>query len=222
MELSSLSGSDLSLDRMKVYFSSATNLIGKNASKSNFLKRFYSYKIIQIYSHASQTSVFSEPVIYFADSALYLSELIGEHKPLTNLVILSACETGIGKLQQGEGVFGFNRGFAALGIPSTITNLWSVDNRANYRLTELFYKYVSQNLPLDIALQKSKIDLLEGDIKLPYFWAASALSGKTNVIQLREEMPKKSKVILIIILVLLIVGITVLVKNKKDNKSLAV
>ena len=126
-------------------------------------------------------------MIYFADSALYLSELIGDHKPITRLVILSACETGSGKLYRGEGVFGFNRGFAALGIPSTVTNLWSVDNKSSYLLTELFYKYISQGVPLDIALQKAKMELLSGESKLPYFWAAFVLSGKTNAIELKQK-----------------------------------
>ncbi len=187
MQLSSLPGSDVSLNKMKLYFTKPVSLIGQDASKSNFLQRFYRYQIIQIYSHASASSNFSEPVIYFADSALYLSELIGDHKPITRLVILSACETGLGKLYRGEGVFGFNRGFAAMGIPSTVTNLWSVDNKSSYLLTELFYKYITRELPLDIALQKAKIDLLSGEGKLPYFWAAFVLSGKTNAIELKEK-----------------------------------
>jgi len=187
MQLSSLPGSDVSLDKMKFYFSDPNCLVGLNASRSNFLQRFYRYQIIQIYSHASASSNYSEPVIYFADSALYLSELIGDQKPITRLVILSACETGLGKLYRGEGVFGFNRGFAALGIPSTVTNLWSVDNKSSYLLTELFYKYITRKLPFDIALQKAKMDLLTGEHKLPYFWAAFVLSGKTNAIELKQK-----------------------------------
>ena len=191
MQLSSLPGSDVSLDKMKLYFSNPNGFVGRSASKSNFLQRFYRYQIIQIYSHASASSNFSEPVIYFADSALYLSELIGDHKPITRLVILSACETGLGKLYRGEGVFGFNRGFAALGIPSTVTNLWSVDNKSSYLLTELLYKYITRKLPLDIALQKAKMDLLSGENKLPYFWAAFVLSGKTNAIELKQKSSLK-------------------------------
>jgi len=187
MSLPSLPGSDVSLDKMKLYFSSARNFVGERASKANFLNQFYRYKIIQIFSHAADTSMFSEPVIYFSDSALYLSELIGEHKSITELVILSACETGTGKFYRGEGVFGFNRGFAALGIPSTIANLWSVDNKSSYLLTELFCNYVAQKLPLDVALQKAKLQLLSGENKLPYFWASSVLSGKTDVIELKEQ-----------------------------------
>ena len=214
MQLSSLPGSDVSLEKMKLYFSNPNGFVGKSASKSNFLQRFYRYQIIQIYSHASASSNFSEPVIYFADSALYLSELIGDHKPITRLVILSACETGLGKLYRGEGVFGFNRGFAALGIPSTVTNLWSVDSKSSYLLTELFYKYIAQELPLDIALQKAKMDLLSGESKLPYFWAAFVLSGKTSAIELKQKSRLSNISLVTILILFLIIGSIIWFKKK--------
>jgi CHAT domain-containing protein len=111
-----------------------------------------------LYTHSSDSSGRGEPVIYFADSALYLSDLISEYKPLARLIVLSACETGAGKVYNGEGVFSFNRGFAAIGIPAAITNLWSVENASTYKLTELFYKYLTRGIPSDIALQKAKLE----------------------------------------------------------------
>ena len=103
------------------------------------------------------------------------------------MVILSACETANGKLYRGEGIFSFNRGFAALGIPAAISNLWSVDNESTYQITELFYKYLSQGLPTDIALQKAKLEFIKNtsseEKKLPYFWAGSILTGKVDIIK---------------------------------------
>ena len=87
---------------------------------------------------------------------------------------MSACETGKGKLLPGEGVFSFNRGFAALGISSSVSNLWSVDDQSTYQLTELFYKYLARDIPIDLALQKAKLDFLQTASRqnqLPYYWA---------------------------------------------------
>src|SRR6185503_10933394 len=152
ISLVDLQGSDLSVEEIGSYFSKSRILIGSRATKNEFLQQYSKYRIIQLYTHAAETSSYGEPVIYFVDSSLYLSELISENKPLTRLIILSACETGIGKLYEGEGVFSFNRGFAALGIPAAITNLWSIDNKATYKLTELFYKHIRKGLPSDVAL----------------------------------------------------------------------
>ena len=129
-------------------------------------------------------------MIYFADGQLYLSDLIPEKPPATRLVVLSACETGIGKLYQGEGIFSFNRGFAAFGVPSAISTLWAIDEKATYQLTENFYKHLSKNLPIDVALQKAKLEFLQNASnkqKLPYYWAAIVLVGKTDSVYLNKS-----------------------------------
>lgn len=194
MQLASLPGSDRSLQELQSYFSSANNLIASAASRNNFLHQYHRYRIIQLYTHSSDSSGQGEPVIYFADSALYLSDLIGDNKPVTSLIVLSACETGKGKVYQGEGVFSFNRGFAALGIPAAITNLWSVDNTSTYLLTELFYKWLAKGLPTDVALQKAKLEFLKVSSKeksMPYYWAGPVLVGKTDAIELNKPYPWK-------------------------------
>jgi CHAT domain-containing protein len=181
--LPALTGSDESLKKMKNYFSNSTMLLHHQATKNNFLNQFTDYRIIQLYAHATDNEN-GEPTIYFADSALSLSELFYGKKPETSLIVLSACETALGKLQSGEGVFSFNRGFAALGIPSAVSNLWSVDNEATYRLAELFYKYQQKGDPLDVALQKAKMEFIHLSSKnqLPFYWAAPILVGQSNKI----------------------------------------
>ncbi len=193
MKLPALKGSDLSLDRIKGNFDHADIMISKDASKTNFDQQFYKYKIIQLYSHASATSQYSEPIFWFVDSAMYLSDLISDHKPVTRLIVLSACETGKGRLFNGEGVFSFNRGFATLGIPSSITNLWTIENVSNYRITELFYQYLFKGLPIDVALQRAKKDFIKtsGNNKLPYYWSASILVGKSDAIELHRSFSWK-------------------------------
>ncbi len=190
LSLPSLKGSDLSLKRIEDYFGTSDDYIFDKASKNNFITQFSKFAVIQLYTHSSDSSANHEPVIFFGDSALFLSELIPENKPSTKLIVLSACETANGQLYRGEGVFSFNRGFAALGVPSSITNLWSVDDQSTYKITELFYKYLAQGLPLDIALQKAKKEFIQTGTKgssLPYYWAAAILVGKTDPIELHHN-----------------------------------
>jgi CHAT domain-containing protein len=133
---------------------------------------------------------------------LRLSELLAEKKPFAKLIVLSACETGTGQLYKGEGVFSFNRGFAALGIPSSVSNLWSVDNLSTYHLTELFYKYLARGLPMDEALQKAKLEFMQESPKekaLPFYWAGAILAGKTDPIQLKKSASSTFIVLSIIV-----------------------
>ena len=209
LSFASLQGSDLSLDEIGSYFDYTMNLTGHAATRYGFQKQYSDYKIIQIYSHASDNSIQSEPVIYFADSSLYLSDLIPENKPRTRLIVLSACETANGTLYRGEGVFGFNRGFASMGIPASITNLWSVDNKSTYLVTELFYKYLASGLAVDVALQKAKLEFIQlssKEKKLPFYWAATILAGRSDKIALDKIFPWKD-----ILVVTVLVGLSFLV-----------
>lgn len=181
--LVALNGSDASLRKLSSYFSYSSQLVHGEALRQSFLRQFPSYKIIQLYTHASDSSDRNEPLIYFADSALYLSDLVPEQVPGTQLIVLSACNTGNGRLYRGEGVFSFNRGFAALGIPSCISNLWGIDNLSTYQLTENLYKYLAKGLPIDVALQKAKLEFLANAPRgrqLPYHWAPAILVGNTD------------------------------------------
>jgi CHAT domain-containing protein len=203
MQLASLNGSDQSLIKLRKYFKEGNSLFQNDASKTNFLNQFYKYRIIQLYTHATDKGANGEPVIYFSDSAMNLSDLLVENKPITSLIVLSACETGVGRQYRGEGVFSFNREFASLGIPSSVTNLWSVDNLSTYRVTELFYKWLSKGIPVDIALQKAKLEYIKQaskENKLPYYWAAIILVGKSDAISGRKAFPWKE--------ILVITGLT--------------
>jgi CHAT domain-containing protein len=176
----SLAGSERSLQQIEKYFGDPKILINQSATKNSFLQDFYRSRVMQLYTHATDSGSTGEPTIYFYDSVLYLSDLMPERKPLTELIVLSACETGLGKEYKGEGVFSFNRGFAALGIPSCVMNLWSVDDESTYQLTELFYKHLTKGIPADVALQKARVELLSSSKKseLPYYWAGTVLMGK--------------------------------------------
>ena len=190
--LASLPGSDQSLQRLNNYFRHPAILLHGNATKRNFLKEYYKYKIIQLYTHATDSGSTGEPVIYFVDSTLYLSELFYENRPATSLIVLSACETAGGKLYNGEGVFSFNRQFASLGIPSCVSTLWQIDNTSMYSITELFYKYLAKGLPMDVALQSAKKEFIQSsgrENKLPYYWAAPILVGQSGKIEFPSRFP---------------------------------
>ena len=177
----SLNGSVENLNEVKKHFWQSRNLTQVHASKANFLRYAPNARVIQLFTHADANNTnAAEPQIYFQDSALGLSEFGQTDHFKAELLVLSACKTGVGQNQRGEGVFSLARGFAALGIRSTVTTIWNVEDQPTYALTKLFYKYLHQNLPKDVALQKAKLDWIEAGgatDALPSQWAGMILVG---------------------------------------------
>jgi len=213
-----LEGADQSLKNIKPYFSNASFLLNEDASRKEFLKELPTYKTVQIYSHADADSSGKEPVLYLNDSAIHINEIQSLEDFQTQMIVLSACETGIGKNAKGEGIFSLARAFTTAGIPSTVTTLWQVDNQATYKLTEAFYKYLSQGLPKDVAMQKAKLEFLDANDKtnqLPYYWAASIVLGKTNALDKDSSNLSTRELILVIGSVLALTFLLIFVFRKR-------
>ncbi|MHA4843919.1 CHAT domain-containing protein [Flavitalea antarctica] len=213
LNVSELAGSDLSLRSLAEGFSYA-GMFSRTATKKNFLDNFHKYEIVHLYTHADARGQRADPVIYFADSLLYLNDLIVSAKPVTMLIVLAACESGIGQFYKGEGVFSFNRAFAAIGIPTSIVNLWPVDSKTTYQLNELFYDFLREGLPVDVALQQAKIKYLgtaKGEKAMPYFWAGSVVEGKPLMLpRLGGNLPTLVGVALFFTILIVLLAVTAL------------
>jgi CHAT domain-containing protein len=99
------------------------------------------------------------------------------------LVVLSACETGVGKHEVGEGVFSLARSFSYAGIPSVVMSLWSADDASTSELMPAFYEQLAAGADQHVALQQAKLTFLEeaGSENLhPYFWATFVGIGDTK------------------------------------------
>ena len=99
-----------------------------------------------------------------------------------DLVVLSACETALGKDVRGEGLFGLTRGFMASGSRTVVASLWKVDDRSTSVLMAHFYKAMLQDgLTPAAALRSAKESVRnESGWRAPYFWAGFVLQGEYN------------------------------------------
>jgi len=94
----------------------------------------------------------------------------------TKLVILSACETGLGEIHNSEGVYGLQRAFKISGVNSLIMSLWQVPDKQTADLMELFYdNWLSKNMNIHDALHAAQRSLRDKKLE-PYYWAGFILA----------------------------------------------
>ena len=99
----------------------------------------------------------------------------------TDLVVISACESGLGDLQVGEGVYGLKRAIAVAGARSSLLSLWKVDDYATKKFMEGFYARLKEGKGKAEALAETQKEFRESPVMAaynhPYYWAAFQLSG---------------------------------------------
>ena len=96
----------------------------------------------------------------------------------TKLVVLSACDTGLGDVRNGEGVYGLRRSFVLAGAESLIMSLWPISDYATRELMTGYYKNLRQGLGRGAALRQVQLDMLKKNPKLhPFYWADFIQSG---------------------------------------------
>ena len=116
------------------------------------------------------------------DGFLQASEIF-DLKLNADLVVLSACETGLGKVIKGEGMVGLTRSFLFAGTSSIVVSLWTVADESTSKLMIYLYKFLGEGLPKDEALRKARLTLMnekeeeEFLFPDPFFWGPFILNG---------------------------------------------
>lgn len=156
-------------------------IIGKEATEQKFIETAQSARILHLATHG-QADDKSNDYSFLAftplkdsleNGLLYVRDLYN----LTlnaDLVVLSACETGIGQLQRGEGIISLARAFAYSGAKSIVTSLWSVNDAKTKDLMLLFYKNLKKGKTKDGALREAKLSFMDKNTHPnahPFFWA---------------------------------------------------
>jgi CHAT domain-containing protein len=96
----------------------------------------------------------------------------------TQMVVLSACETGVGKVSEGDGVHGLRRALVIAGAESLVMSLWQVDDRATRELMTGFYRRLGQGEGRSQALRQVQLHMLrQRRTSHPYYWASFVATG---------------------------------------------
>lgn len=97
----------------------------------------------------------------------------------TQLVVLSACDTGLGDIANGEGVYGLRRAFALAGAQTQLISLWQVSDFGTKNLMARYYQKLNQGMGTSEALRSVQLEMIAngGNYSHPYYWAAFVLAG---------------------------------------------
>jgi CHAT domain-containing protein len=165
-------------------------MLGQHAIERAFKEQANNYQIIHLAMHAliddenpmTSKLVFTSTTDSIEDGFLNAYELYNM-KLNADLVVLSACETGYGKFEKGEGIMSIGRAFSYAGCPSVVMSHWLVDDEATVHIMDAFYKNLSEGLDKDEALRAAKLQFLKGAHPLkqhPAFWAGFVILGDVS------------------------------------------
>lgn len=186
-KLPDLKNAAIALQKSANHYSNMTLFDNDNATRKSFLSQIADYNVVSVFSHAIADTLNNEPALFMHDSMINLSELQLLNNPATQLVMLSACQTNVGRNETGEGVYSLARGFASAGIPTVAATLWKADENAIYQISDKFNEYIAKGIRKDEALRQAKLSFVgenRSEKLLPYYWANMVLIGKSDPVQL--------------------------------------
>ena len=199
--------------------------LGEQATKSRFLSEATNYEIIHLAMHTvinDSLPMFSELLFYDdgiqnTDTKLHTYEVFGL-KLKADLVVLSACNTGSGRLQKGEGIMSLARGFIYAGAPSIVLTLWEAQDKATSEIMQGFYSKLKSGATKDVALQQAKLHFLANANQLkshPYYWSSFIISGNAKQLPQSDKINWSERLIYSgLILLILIIGFAFYRKRK--------
>lgn len=192
----------------------ATLLLNENATKANFTDNASKFNTLHLSTHAKAGSFNSPASIRFFDDSMTLNELYSLHLK-TDLVVLSACETGVGKVYKSEGAMSLARGFQYAGANNVLFTLWPINDLSTSQLMQSFYQSYSDHESAYLANHQSKIDYLNNtkisnSKKSPYYWSAFVYYGDLT-------HPQEKTHVLFYLLGMLCFGIVVFLIFKRKH-----
>ena len=97
----------------------------------------------------------------------------------TKLVTLSACDTGVGEVKNGDGVHGLRRALVLAGSETQVMSLWAVSDKATRELMVAYYRKLKQGQGRGEALRRAQLEMLKKvNRRHPYYWASFIQSGE--------------------------------------------
>ncbi len=197
-----------------------------SATKDNFLNIDKNRSVIHLAMHAiiNNDAPMQSSLIFTDEQANYQPLKAFEIYTLqlsSPLIVLNACNTGVGSHINGEGSLNLTRAFQYAGAASVINTQWPVNDQTGAKIIGLFYRYLSQGLRKDEALAKAKTEFLaqaDNITSHPYYWACHTITGDTTSLYTINKWHLTAKWVAGMV-VLYILAHTLLRLKRRERKS---
>lgn len=170
---------------------------GEKATEDNFLETASEYQILHLATHGKVDPT-NEAYSYLAfnkiedsleNELLYVKDIYGLELQ-ADLVVLSACESGAGRLRRGEGIVSMARAFSNAGAAAVMPTLWKISDKNTANLMTDFYKNLKSGLPKNRALTNAKRKFLKNataETASPFYWAPFVLIGNHAPVKIKSS-----------------------------------
>lgn len=190
------------------------------ATKTNFLEKANSYDILHLSTHASGGNFSIPAYVEFADDALLLPEIYSQNFTAA-LVVLSACETGVGKLIKGATPMSLARGFQYAGVKNILMSQWEVNDFTTAELMDRFYDELFRYKSPSYAIRNASISYLDDESisnieKSPYYWAGFSYYGKLEK-EKRNDSSVRSIGLWLLAAFVILLSLYIFVRTKKKH-----
>ena len=182
-KMSPLPAAEIEVNAIAKLFSNKLILTGKQATEVRIKQESEKYNLLHFACHGKFNLTHpTKSALYLSssphdDGKLYVDEIFALKFPAASLVVLSACETGLSKIIQGDELIGLSRAFIYAGTPSLISTLWSVNDESTGKLMQSFYQNLTTQGKAH-ALQSAQLQLKAIEqYSHPYFWSGFTLVG---------------------------------------------
>jgi len=156
----------------------ATESTFKEASLTDYRYIHFATHAFLHEKHPEQSGILFSPPEEQEDGTLYVSEIYNLQLQC-DLVTLSACNTGMGKLKKGEGIVGLSRAFLYAGARNLLVSLWRVNDRSTARFMRDFYTLHNGGTIMPVALQQAKQNMIQrAEYAHPKYWAPFVFIGQ--------------------------------------------
>lgn len=181
-------------------------LLYENATEENFKSNAAGSNLIHLSTHSFLYK--NQPLIIFSnleneldDGFLEISEIV-QMNLNSDLVVLSSCRSGLGRIDEAEGILGMQKAFFEAGANSIVVSLWDVNDKYTSYFMKNFYNNLSKGYDKPEALRKTKLDFAKKYSANPYYWSAFVFSGNPSKMNLQTASSINPLYILIILIAL--------------------